>query len=54
MLGVDEISDFNALHSRRHDEGGAALRFDVLALGGEDVRQLPLSMHKTNLARLRG
>jgi bifunctional non-homologous end joining protein LigD len=26
--------------------------FDVLAEGGEDLRQLPLSMRKTNLARL--
>ncbi|WP_333927000.1 ATP-dependent DNA ligase [Bradyrhizobium sp. CCBAU 11361] len=26
--------------------------FDVLALGGEDLRQLPLSLRKTNLARL--
>jgi ATP-dependent DNA ligase len=26
--------------------------FDILALGGEDLRKLPLSMRKTNLARL--
>jgi ATP-dependent DNA ligase len=26
--------------------------FDVLALGGEDLRALPLSMRKTNLERL--
>ncbi|MHC2622900.1 ATP-dependent DNA ligase [Bradyrhizobium huanghuaihaiense] len=26
--------------------------FDILALGGEDLRQLPLEMRKTNLARL--
>ena len=26
--------------------------FDILALDGEDLRRLPLSMRKTNLARL--
>ncbi|BBO04206.1 MULTISPECIES: hypothetical protein [Bradyrhizobium] len=26
--------------------------FDILALGGEDLRQLPLTMRKANLARL--
>jgi ATP-dependent DNA ligase len=26
--------------------------FDVLAMGGEDLRALPLEMRKTNLARL--
>jgi len=26
--------------------------FDIMALDGEDLRQLPLSLRKTNLARL--
>jgi len=52
VLGVDGISDFNALHSRRHDNEVQLYAFDVLALGGEDLRQLPLSLRKTNLARL--
>lgn len=26
--------------------------FDILAEGGEDLRKLPLSLRKTNLARL--
>jgi ATP-dependent DNA ligase len=26
--------------------------FDILAMGGDDLWQLPLSMRKTNLARL--
>ncbi|WP_145658279.1 hypothetical protein [Bradyrhizobium stylosanthis] len=26
--------------------------FDLIAIGGEDLRQLPLEMRKTNLARL--
>ncbi|MEY9466265.1 bifunctional non-homologous end joining protein LigD [Bradyrhizobium ottawaense] len=52
VLGVDGVSDFNALHSRRHDEEVQLYAFDILALGGDDLRQLPLSMRKTNLARL--
>jgi hypothetical protein len=46
------IADFNALHSRRHEEELQLYAFDVLALDGEDLRGLPLSMRKTNLARL--
>jgi bifunctional non-homologous end joining protein LigD len=52
ILGLDGISDFNALHSRKHEHEVQLYAFDALALGGEDLRQLPLSMRKTNLARL--
>ena len=52
MLGVDGVPDFNALHSRKHDEEVQLYAFDILALDGDDLRQLPLSMRKTNLARL--
>jgi len=52
VLGVDGVSDFNALHSRRHDNEVQLYAFDVFALGGEDLRQLSLSLRKTNLARL--
>jgi ATP-dependent DNA ligase len=53
MLGVDGVSDFNALHSRKCDaEVQLYYAFDVLAMGGEDLRALPLEMRKTNLARL--
>ena len=52
MLGVDGIPHFNALHSRRHDEEVQLYAFDILALDGEDLRSLPLSTRKTNLARL--
>jgi bifunctional non-homologous end joining protein LigD len=51
-LGVDGIPDFNALHSRKHDEEVQLYAFDILTLDGEDLRPLPLSMRKTNLARL--
>ena len=52
MLGVDGVSDFEALHSRQHDEEVQLYAFDILALDGEDLRGLPLSLRKTNLARL--
>lgn len=52
VLGLDGVSDFNALHSRKHDCEVQLYAFDVLALGGEDLRPLPLSMRKANLARL--
>jgi ATP-dependent DNA ligase len=51
-LGVDGISDFNALHSGRHSEEVQLCAFDVLAMDGDDLRRLPLSMRKANLARL--
>jgi ATP-dependent DNA ligase len=44
ILGVDGISDFNALHSRKHNTEVQLCAFDVLALDGEDLRGLPLSM----------
>jgi bifunctional non-homologous end joining protein LigD len=52
LLGVDGISDFNGLHSRRHDDEVQLYAFDVLALEGEDLRKLPLHLRKTNLAGL--
>jgi bifunctional non-homologous end joining protein LigD len=52
VLGVDGVADFNALHSRQHDEEVQLYAFDILALDGEDLRGLPLSLRKTNLARL--
>jgi bifunctional non-homologous end joining protein LigD len=50
LLGVD--GDFDGLHSGKHDAGVHLYTFDCLALGGEDLRKLPLSLRKTNLARL--
>jgi bifunctional non-homologous end joining protein LigD len=52
ILGVDGVPDFNALHSRKHDHEVQLYAFDCLALDGEDLRELPLSLRKTNLARL--
>ena len=52
ILGVDGISDFDALHSGNHNEEVQLCAFDVLAMDGDDLRNLPLSMRKTNLAQL--
>ena len=52
VLGVDGISDFNALHSRRHDYEVQLYAFDCLAYDGDDLSRLPLHLRKTNLAQL--
>jgi bifunctional non-homologous end joining protein LigD len=52
ILGVDGISDFGALHSGKHDDEVQLYAFDMLAGDGDDMRSLPLSMRKANLARL--
>src|SRR3981081_4146335 len=40
LLGVDGISDFNGLHSRRHNHEVLLYAFDILALDGDDLRKL--------------
>lgn len=52
LLGVDGISDFDGLHSRKHDAEVMLYAFDAMMLDGADLRRLPLSLRKTNLARL--
>jgi bifunctional non-homologous end joining protein LigD len=52
ILDVDGYSDFNALHSGKHNDEVQLLAFDVLAMDGDDLRDLPLSMRKANLVRL--
>ena len=49
LLGVDGVSDFNGLHSRKHDAEVEFYAFDMLVSDGDDLRKLPLSMRKTNL-----
>jgi bifunctional non-homologous end joining protein LigD len=44
ILGVDGYSDFNALHSGKHNDEVQLLAFDVLAMDGDDLRNLPLSI----------
>ena len=52
VLGVDGVSDFVALHSGRQSEAVQLYAFDIMALNGDDLRGLPLSRRKTNLAQL--
>jgi bifunctional non-homologous end joining protein LigD len=52
VLGVDGVSDFDGLRSGKHDAEVQLYAFDCLALDGDDLRKLPLSLRKTNLARL--
>ena len=48
----DGISDLNALHSGKHNDEVQLCAFDILALNGDDLRSLPLSMRKAHLERL--
>jgi bifunctional non-homologous end joining protein LigD len=52
ILGVDGISDFNTLHSGKSSEDVQLFAFDILAMDGDDLRPLPLSMRKASLAKL--
>src|SRR5206468_7886847 len=52
LLDADGISDFNPLHSRKRDAEVQLYAFDCLAADGDYLRRLPLSLRKTNLARL--
>ena len=42
LLSADGRSDFNGLHSRKHDAEVQLYAFDCLVNSGEDVRRLPL------------
>ena len=44
LLGVDGRSDFDGLHSRRHDDDVQFYAFDMLASEGKDIRKRPLSI----------
>jgi ATP-dependent DNA ligase len=52
VLGLDGNADFNDLHSRKHDHEVQLYAFDILALGGDDLRSLPLHLRKQNLVQL--
>jgi bifunctional non-homologous end joining protein LigD len=52
ILGVDGVSDFDALHAGRNNDEVQLYAFDVLAMDGDDLRGLPLSMRKASLAKL--
>jgi ATP-dependent DNA ligase len=52
ILGQDGVSDFDRLHSRRHDGEVQLLGFDLLELDGTDLRDEPLIHRKATLASL--
>ncbi|SDF02289.1 ATP dependent DNA ligase domain-containing protein [Bradyrhizobium brasilense] len=52
LLGTDGRSDFNRLHSRRHNDEVQLYTFDILGIEGDNLRELPLHERKTRLARL--
>jgi ATP-dependent DNA ligase len=52
ILGVDGISDFDALHSGKHNDEVQLCAFDILVEGDDDLRKLPLHLRKTSLERL--
>lgn len=52
VLGVDGVSDFDALYGGKHNNEVMLYAFDILALDGDDLRKLPLHLRKNNLARL--
>ena len=40
LLDDDGVSDFNGLHSRRHNDQIKLYAFDIMALEGDDLRSL--------------
>ena len=52
VLDVDGVSDSNALHSGKSNDEVQLYVFDILAMDGDDLRPLPLSIRKASLAKL--
>lgn len=52
VLDVRGVSDFNALHSNKRNEEAQLYAFDMVAVGGEDLRDEPLRVRKAHLNRL--
>jgi bifunctional non-homologous end joining protein LigD len=52
VLGPDGISNFNALHSGKHNHEVQLYAFDLLAMDGDDLRELPLLQRKARLDKL--
>ena len=51
-LGVDGVSDFEALHSRANDDRATACAFDLLMLNGADLRKRPFAERKPLLQKV--
>jgi bifunctional non-homologous end joining protein LigD len=52
VLDLQGVSDFNALHSNKHNEEAQLYAFDLLVLEGDDLRELPLFERKDRLGKL--
>jgi bifunctional non-homologous end joining protein LigD len=52
VCGPDGVAIFDALHRRGTVSEAMLYAFDLLALGGQDLRALPLGDRKKRLARL--
>ncbi|HYD66149.1 RNA ligase family protein [Azospirillum sp.] len=52
VLDVQGISDFNALHSNKHNDEAQLYAFDLVSIGGEDLRDVPLLDRKGRLEKL--
>jgi bifunctional non-homologous end joining protein LigD len=52
VLDVRGVSDFNALHSNQHNEEAQLYAFDLVAIDGDDLRDMPLHERKAQLGKL--
>jgi ATP-dependent DNA ligase len=52
VCGEDGVSDFNQLHSRQHDARVFLYAFDLLAVGGTDLRRDRLDERRAKLCSL--
>lgn len=52
VLDVQGISDFNALHSNKHNAEAQLYAFDLVSIGREDLRDMPLLDRKGQLEKL--
>jgi len=50
----DNVSDFDRMHSRRHDREVQLLGFDILEFDGVDLRPEPLDRRRRALEKLLG
>lgn len=52
VLDIRGASDFDALHSGKHNAEAQLYAFDLVGLAGDDLRDLPLFERKAELGRL--
>ncbi len=52
VLDVQSISDFDALHSNRHNDDAQLYAFDLVAMNNDDLREIALIDRKAKLDKL--